>query len=478
MIADGFKNLRNQVIIAGTQIGLVFATTAATLTLPASAQSLLQNSRPLHVYIPYDLVTPPRLQNINILPRSPFDEMAFSLPSLAIPQNNQINTDIDSNYDPSDPKGWPPDPRKVVFITPGVSYKYWPYEEISIHNHILPHAIFVDVSSHNFQVMLRNAVEKQMMATGTMEEAVLDSHGNTDTLSAEKENDKRKADKTAIAKADRFFDDMLALQLKHAEKPAYYYLILGCDVATDLGPQRVAALREYAVRLGAEIVVTKSIRWGNSLQQASFAHFGADGTVSLDPMSTDPKTLQKNLEINNRVARRSKKTADDVLTENSDTWFACHDHKTQAEGAACQDKLRNDNFARAERHHVSGRWPMSLPYNLRLSVLGAPAWNDIYQTFYQTKNRRHLSVGAAHIVTPKKIHEAQAAIAASYDHGSTSYDVAAVKAHEKFLHSLSAKGRAAVVQLVHAFEHHFPEAPAYASHAAPRAVITASVLNR
>lgn len=227
----------------------------------------------------------------------------------------------------------------------------------------------VFLRSDNFSADTLATIRAYVQTHGTLENLTIVGHGNSNIIASEK----------APTKDSQVLDtrDLLAgiaeIESETGIKVANRIVFDACDVMTKLSPKDVAFYRDKAVSLGAEIVGGTSV--GDYIKGAQvqptmelLAAFSPDGSVHRDVLSATPEsaafyddkiaydliaksdklTFLHKILLSAMVANESMKnpstiTWDDLRSDEAKdgngAWFACHDGKTQAEGAACQTGL-------------------------------------------------------------------------------------------------------------------------------------------
>src|ERR1700733_9900200 len=163
---------------------------------------------------------------------------------------------MDGNTAPQNPQ---PDPRKLVFITPGVSPEQQPgreQEEDGLLRDVAPHATVLHTPGHVAEKTILSAIKGQVEKYGTLKEIVIDSHGSPNRLYATYDN---KLAPDTVIDTSHFLNEIQNMQKELGTKITDRIVFTGCDVMTDLSPEWVDYYRNQAKNLGTEIVGNTSL---------------------------------------------------------------------------------------------------------------------------------------------------------------------------------------------------------------------------
>jgi hypothetical protein len=229
----------------------------------------------------------------------------------------------------------------------------------------------VFLGSDNFLSNTLATIRTYIETHGTLENLTIVGHGETNSISTEEIYDPERGQEL---NTHALLAGIAEIQKETGIKVANRIVFNACDVMTNLSTSDVASYRKSAQMLGAEIVGGTSV--GDYIKGAQvqptmelLVAFGPDGSVHRDVLSATPESaaffddkttydqiaknekldsFQKNILLPaiatvNHLVNPSTKTWDDLRSDEAkdgkDAWFACHDGKTQEEGAACQANL-------------------------------------------------------------------------------------------------------------------------------------------
>jgi hypothetical protein len=315
-----------------------------------------------------------------------------------------------------------PDPKKLLISTPGVA-------DINDSKQTLastaPGGFVRNIPAHDFLKELLDATRQQVQANGTLQVLVIEAHGDSKRMDAERNS----SDPSTETSLQAFLEGVKNLQKELGQKVANRIVLESCLVMTDLNSGDVQRLRDTAKALGTDIVGARSIRYGADIQSAQMVRFGADGSVSRDELTTTGLRPLIEKAIDTWLFSKNNR-------HNSDTWASCHIGQTQEAGAACQKETTLKNYQDAEFSKLfvqtgaeSIYVPGGMPDKLKLSSLGALGWYSIIN-----------QLGSS--VKLERAQETMTALAMSnYKGANKFYDAAAVEAHARFIDGLSSEVR-------------------------------------
>ncbi len=240
-----------------------------------------------------------------------------------------------------------------------------------------PNATVIHLPAHNVQQKLLDAIRKQVRQHGTLTEIVISMHGGPNALSALEDPSE---DPTVEMKTDVFLDALKKIQEELGSKVANRIVFIGCNVLTEETPELVDYYRRTAQTLGSQIVGYTTLGWGGDDPKAgSAARFNPDGSVDRDPLLHRPV-----IALFNKIRRYGEYGGfDGNFPENKDdSWFDCHENRTQQGGASCQlnlaileeEKRRQSDRASGITGYGSKFPNLLIPSNLRLSALEPEDW--------------------------------------------------------------------------------------------------------
>ena len=332
------------------------------------------------------------------------------------------------------------DPKKLLITTPGVSDMNDSKQTLGS---AAPGGVVQNIQSHDFLKELLNATRRQVQDNGTLKVLVIEAHGDSQVMSAER----NVSDPTAQTSLQAFLGGIANLQNELGQKVADRIVLESCLVMTDLNSSDVQRLRSTAKALGTDIVGATSIRYGRDIQSAQMVRFGADGSVSRDELTTTGLRPLIEKAIDTWLFSKNNH-------HNSDTWASCHIGQTQEAGAACQAETTVRTYRDAEfskqfvQTGVESIYvPSNTPDKLKLSSLGALGW---YSIIDRLDNHGETESGRKTLT---------ALALSNYKGANKFYDAAAAEAHAKFIDGLSPEGRQLVERYVDEYRQQHPPDP-------------------
>jgi hypothetical protein len=249
--------------------------------------------------------------------------------------------------------------EELILTTPGINY------DVPNNNH----ATVVNLGSNDFEADALAQVRTYVETHGTLKTLTITGHGRTLEMASEEAPDSRSQE----LRIPNFLEGVKKIQSALGIKIADRIVFDACDTMTNLSANDVSDLRGLAQNLGSQIVgattvinfATEEAPGSKKEQIGLMAQFNPDGSVRRDQSSaTYTEAMAFDFAHLGQMRREQRwglfysafATAvvaavdgvwgnTPILAElkaeeaKDSTWFACHDGKTQAEGAACQASL-------------------------------------------------------------------------------------------------------------------------------------------